>query len=175
MGLWLNIIHQYYYIMKTLPIAIAFGFFGAVAVTVSFSLQWPTWVMFVAWVSFYIFGKKIETSLWALLQIVLGMMMAILIQVTAGGLQQLIGGLGFPLAVFLYIGSLAYFAGTKKLNNIPAWFLGLIILFGVHPPLEPLPVLKLLIPILAGFLFAWLNNKVVDMIHERQTSKSTVQ
>ena len=161
--------------MKTLPIAVAFGFFGAVAVTVSFSMQWPTWVMFVAWVSFYIFGKKVETSLWALLQMILGMIMAILIQITSGGLGQLMGGLGFPVAVFLYIGSLAYFAGTKKLNNIPAWFLGLIILFGVHPPLEPLPVFKLLLPILAGFVLAWLNNKVVEMIHEKQASKSTIQ
>ncbi|MFS4473240.1 DUF1097 domain-containing protein [Chryseobacterium sp. T20] len=161
--------------MKTLPIAVAFGFFGAVAVTVSFSMQWPTWVMFLAWVSFYIFGKKVETSLWALLQIILGMIMAILIQLTAGGLDQLIGGLSFPVAVFLYIGSLAYFAGTKKLNNIPAWFLGLIILFGIHPPLEPLPVFKLLLPILAGFVFAWLNNKVVEMIYERQTSKPDIQ
>jgi hypothetical protein len=161
--------------MKTLPIAAAFGLFGAIAVTVSFSQQWPTWVMFIAWVSFYIFGKKWQSSLWAFLQMVLGMGMAILIQVTAGFLEQFIGALGFPVSVFFYIGSLAYFAGTKKLNNIPAWFLGLIILFGVHPPLEPLPIVKLLIPIISGFLFAWLNNKAVEKIHERQLSESSAQ
>ncbi|MFZ4928298.1 DUF1097 domain-containing protein [Chryseobacterium sp. Mn2064] len=161
--------------MKTLPVAIAFGLFGAIAVSVSFAQQWPTWVMFVAWVSFYIFGRKWQTSLWAFLQIVLGMGMAILIQLTAGLLEQPIGKLGFPVSVFLYIGSLAYFARTKKLNNIPAWFLGLIILFGVHPPLEPLPVLQLLIPIVSGFVFAWLNNFVVEKIHERQVPESSVQ
>lgn len=161
--------------MKTLPIAIAFGLFGAIAVTVSFSQQWPTWIMFIAWVSFYIFGKKWQSSLWAFLQIVLGMCMAVLIQVTAGLLSQIIGQFGFPVSVFLYIGSLAYFARTKKLNNIPAWFLGLIILFGIHPPLEPLPILKLLIPIISGFVFAWMNNWVVEKIHTRQMAQSSVQ
>lgn len=158
--------------MKTLPIAIAFGLFGAIAVTVSFSQQWPTWVMFIAWVSFYIFGKTWQSSLWVFLQIVLGMCMAVLIQLTAGLLGQLIGTLGFSVSVFLYIGSLAYIAGTKKLNNIPAWFLGLIILFGVHPPLEPLPILQILIPIAAGFVFAWLNNMAVEKIHGYQSQKS---
>lgn len=157
--------------MKTLPIAIAFGLFGAIAVTVSFALQWPTWVMFVAWVSFYIFGKTIKNAMWALLQLIMGMAMGILIQVTAAKLATSIGPLGFPLSVFIYIGSLAYFARTRKLNNIPAWFLGLIILFGVHPDLEPQPILKLLVPIISGLVFAWLNNATVEKIHASQTKQ----
>jgi hypothetical protein len=154
--------------MKTLPTAIAFGLFGAIAVTVSFSLQWPTWVMFIAWVSFYLFGKSLQTSLKAFIQIVLGMIMAVLIQLTAGALTQYLGPVGFPVAVFLYIGSLAYFARTRNLNNIPAWFLGLIILFGVHPKPEVPEVSQILIPITAGFVFAWLNNLVVERLHPVQ-------
>lgn len=151
--------------MKTLPVAVIFGLFGAIAVTVSFLLQWPTWVMFVAWVSFYIFGKTVQTSLKAFLHIALGMLMAVLIQLTAALLTGWIGPFGFQLSVFLYIGSLAYFAKTKSLNNIPAWFLGLIILFGVHPEMELLAVSRLFIPIVAGFVFAWANNKVVEKFH----------
>jgi len=128
--------------------------------------------MFVAWVSFYIFGRTWQSSLWAFLQILLGMGMAVAIQLTAGLLSQVIGTFGFPASVFLYIGSLAYIAKTRKLNNIPAWFLGLIILFGVHPPLELLPISKLLFPIIAGFVFAWLNNLVVEKINSRQTPHS---
>jgi len=154
--------------MKTLPTAIAFGLFGAIAVTISFSLQWPTWVMFVAWVSFYIFGRTWQASIKTFLQITLGMIMAVLIQLTAGLLTTLVGPLGFPLSVFFFIGSLPYVARTKNLNNIPAWFLGLIILFGVHPELEPLPIAKLLIPISAGFIFAWANNLVVEKLHALQ-------
>jgi len=157
--------------MKTLLIAFALGLFGAVAVTVSFSLQWPTWVMFIAWVSFYIFGKTVQSSLKVFLHIALGMLMAVLIQLTAAFLTPMIGTFGFALSVFFYIGSLAYFARSKSLNNIPAWFLGLIILFGVHPPLEPAPILQLFIPIIAGFIFAWLNNAVVEKLHNLKHPK----
>jgi len=154
--------------MKTLPIAIALGLFGAIAVMVSFSLQWPTWVMFVAWVSFYIFGKSLQTSLKAFLQIMLGMILAILIQLTARWLTSFIGPIGFPVSVFFYIGSLAFLSRIRGLDNIPAWFMGLIILFGIHPKLELFEVSKLLIPIAAGFVFAWLNNRVVEKLHAIQ-------
>lgn len=154
--------------MKTLPVAIAFGLFGAIAVTVSFAFQWPTWVMFVAWVSFYIFGKTVQSSLGAFIQIALGMFLAVLIRLSAGVFSGLIGPPGFPLAVFICIGSLAYFARIKSLNNIPAWFLGLIILFGVHPEPGPVKIFQLFIPIVAGFVFAWLNHAVVEKIHTYQ-------
>ena len=159
--------------MKTLLTAAASGLFGTVAVTVSFSLQWPTWVMFIAWVSFYLFGKTVPSSLKALLHLALGMLMGVLIQLTAAFLTPMTGGAGFALSVFFYIGSLAYFARSKRLNNIPAWFLGLIILFGAHPPLEPKPILQLFIPIAAGFLFAWLNNAVVEKLQNLQHSSET--
>lgn len=158
--------------MKTLPIACVFGLFGAIAVSLSFAFHWPTWVMFIAWVSFYIFGRTIQSSLWAFLQIVLGMCMAVSIQLTATAFTQIIGSLGFAVSVFLYIGALPYVIRIKKLNNLPAWFLGLIILFGVHPPLEPLPIVSLFLPIAAGFVFALLNYTTVEKIQARQKAQT---
>ncbi len=43
--------------MKTFLIGIILGLFGAFAVALAFGLQWPAWVMFIAWVSYYIFVK----------------------------------------------------------------------------------------------------------------------
>jgi hypothetical protein len=157
--------------MKTLLIAIVFGAFGAIAVSVSFAMHWPTWVMFIAWVSFYLFGKTVRSSALALLQIVLGIVMGVLMSLSAAFLGNFIGALGFPLAVFFFIGSLAYIMKLKVINNIPAWFLGLIIFFGVHPPVAPAPLLLLLVPIVAGFVFAWMNNKIVDrLLHVSRTA-----
>ena len=153
--------------MKTFSIGFILGLFGAVAVALSFALQWPTWVMFVAWVSYYLFGKTLKTSLPVFIQIALGIVMGILIQGTGKWLSEHLGGFGLPVAVFFFIGSLAYISQLKKLNSIPAWFLGLIIFFGVHPPLAPLPVIKLFIPIIAGFLFAWLNDSAVQQVIRR--------
>lgn len=156
--------------MKTFSTGILFGLFGAVAVSVSFAAQWPTWVMFVAWVSFYIFGKTIKSSLLAFAQIVLGIIMGLLIQLSGIYLSGYIGAFGLPVAVFFFIGSIAYISKIKTLNNIPAWFLGLIIFFGVHPAIAPAPLLKLLVPIIAGFVFAWLNNTAVHRVMHQQKS-----
>ena len=158
--------------MKTFSTGIVLGLFGAVAVAISFALQWPTWVMFVAWVSYYLFGKTLKTSLPVLIQIALGIIMGVLIQVTSKWLNGYIGALGLPVAVFFFIGSLAYISQLKKLNSIPAWFLGLIIFFGVHPPIAPLPIMELFIPIIAGFLFAWLNDSAVQQVMHRNKSIS---
>lgn len=151
--------------MKTFLSAFIFGVFGAVAVSISSFLEWPTWVMFIAWVSYYVFGKNLISSLRAFVQIGLGIFMGVLIQLSAGILSNLIGALGFPVAVFFFIGSLAFIARIKALNNIPAWFLGLIILFGSHPALTFPSITKLFIPILAGFIFAWLNDSAIEKIH----------
>lgn len=156
--------------MKTFSIGLILGLFGAIAVAISFALQWPTWVMFVAWVNYYLFGKTLKTSLPVLIQIALGIAMGILIQTTGKWLSQYIGALGLPAAVFVFIGSLAYISQLKKLNSIPAWFLGLIIFFGVHPPVAPLPIMELFVPIIAGFLFAWLNDSAVQMVIRKNQS-----
>lgn len=149
--------------MKTLTSGIILGLFGAAAVIISFALHWPTWVMFVAWVSYYLFGKTFKTSVPVFIQIILGITMGILMQLSGYWLSNFIGSAGLPLAVFFFIGSMAYLSKLKTLNSIPAWFLGLIIFFGAHPALEPLPVLELFIPIAAGFIFAWLNDSALAL------------
>jgi hypothetical protein len=156
--------------MKTFSTGIILGLFGAVAVAISFALQWPTWVMFIAWVSYYLFGKTLKTSLPVLMQIALGIIMGVLIQVTGKWLTGYIGTFGLPVAVFFFIGSLAYISQLKRLNSIPAWFLGLIIFFGVHPPVAPLSIMELFIPIIAGFLFAWLNDSAVQQVMRKHQS-----
>ncbi|MDN5289217.1 MAG: hypothetical protein JWR38_5491 [Mucilaginibacter sp.] len=156
--------------MKTLSIGTIFGLFGAVAVSVSFAAQWPTWVMFIAWVSFYIFGKTIKTSLLAFLQIALGFLMGILIQTCGTFLAGYIAELGLAVAVFFFIGSLPYITKIKMLNNIPAVFLGLIIFFGVHPKIAPMPIFELSIPIIAGFIFAALNDWAVQSVMKKQVA-----
>lgn len=150
--------------MKTFKTAILFGLFGAVAVSISFAAHWPTWVMFIAWVSYYIFGRNIKSSLFAFIQIVLGLLMGAMIQLTGLFLSNYFGPLGLPVSIFIFIGSLAYISKIKILSSIPSWFLGLIVFFGIHPKIELLTLLELLIPIIFGFLFAFLNDTAVHKI-----------
>lgn len=157
--------------MKTLSSALIMGILGAVAVFVSFSLQLPTWILFIAWVSYYLFGKSLRTAVVSLIPIVFGMLMGVAIQLTAEGLSGTVGQLGLPLAVFVFIGSLAYLSKIEILSNIPAWFIGLIIFFGAHPPMESIPILRLFIPVIAGFLFAFLNDSAINMAVKKITKK----
>lgn len=150
--------------MKTFINAIILGLFGAVAVTISFLFQWQTWVLFLAWVSYYLFGKSIKSSIPILIQIILGIIMGIAIQTSSKIFVDWFGSIGFQLAVFLFIGSLAFLTKIKGLNNIPAWFIGLIILFGAHPKIEIESLFILLITIVAGFTFAWLNDTSLKIV-----------
>lgn len=150
--------------MKTFQTAIIFGLFGAVAVSISFAAQWPTWVMFIAWVSYYIFGKNIKNSAFVFIQIILGILMGAMIQLTGIFLGSYLGAIGLPVSIFIFIGSLAYISKIKSLSTIPAWFLGLIVFFGVHPKLEPFSLLELGIPLVFGFIFAFLNDTAVHKI-----------
>ena len=66
---------------KTLTFGSLMGIFGAIAVFVSISFSFPGWVLFLAWVCFYLFGKSVKKSLSIYLHITLGIGLGILIQV----------------------------------------------------------------------------------------------
>ncbi|MBL4662611.1 MAG: DUF1097 domain-containing protein [Flavobacteriaceae bacterium] len=154
-------------IMKQFLTAIIMGACGALAVFISFSFHLPSWVLFLAWVSYYLFGKSLKPSIKSLLPITAGIVMGIVIQVLGTTLTTNLGAIGFPLAVFVFIASLPYVSKIKLLSNIPAWFIGLIIFFGVHPSLEVKPILSLFVPILAGFCFAFINSTAENIISKK--------
>lgn len=148
--------------MKTLIFGSLMGIFGAFAVFLSSTIGWPGWVLFMTWVCFYLFGKSIKKSLNIYLQIVLGIGLGILIETLGGYFSESIGMLGLYLAIFLLIGSLAFLTKIKGLGDIAAWFIGLIVFFGVEPHIEILPIAKmLLLPLAAGFAFGYLLDTIV--------------
>jgi hypothetical protein len=149
--------------MKTLMFGALMGIFGALAVFLSISIGWPGWILFIAWVSFYLFGKSIKKSFNIYLQITLGIGLGILMETFGKLFSGSMGIWGLYLAIFLLIGSLAFLTKIKGLNDIAAWFLGLIVFFGAEPHIEILPIAKmLLLPLAIGFL---LVSKLVKTMH----------
>jgi len=153
--------------MKQFLSAITMGTLATLAIFTSFSFQWPTWVLFIAWLSYYIFGKSLKSALYAFLPITAGIALGIAIQLLGSVLSQYFGTIGFPLAVLICITSLGYLSKIKSLSNVPAWFMGLIIFFSVHPHLEAKPILILFIPIIVGFIFAYLNDTITSIIQKK--------
>lgn len=147
--------------MKTTIFGALMGLFGGLAVFLSISLHWPGWVLFLAWVCFYLYGKSTKKSLNIYIQITLGIVLAVLIELVGGLLIGAIGGLGLYVAIFFFIGSLAFLIKIKGLHDLTAWFIGLVVFFGVEPELRPIEIAhQLLLPLAAGFAFGI----IVDMI-----------
>jgi small-conductance mechanosensitive channel len=156
--------------MKTLASGAAMGLFGAAAVLLSHVLEWPGWVLFIAWVSFYLFGKSVKRSIAIYLQIALGIVLGVLIRTTGTVFAEAMGLFGLPLSVFLFIGLLAFVTKIKGLTDVAAWFIGLIVFFGTHPPLEFTSITRLLLPLAAGFTFGWLLETVTRRVHTLASS-----
>ncbi|MUU78937.1 DUF1097 domain-containing protein [Winogradskyella endarachnes] len=150
--------------MKQFLTAILMGFFGALATLISFSFHLPSWVLFLTWVSYYLFGKSVKSALQTLLPLTCGILMGITIKLFGSSLSIYLGNFGFPIAVFILITSLSYLSKIKRLENIPAWFIGLIIFFGVHPKIEIKPMIIIFIAISLGFVFAYLNDTMTRLV-----------
>lgn len=153
--------------MKTTISGALMGLFGAFAVYLSITFGWQGWILFLAWVCFYVYGKSIKKSLNIYLQIVLGIVLSILIEVTGKFFTEIIGEIGLYLAIFILIGSLAFLIKIKGQHDLTAWFFGLIVFFGVEPDLKLLHIgHQLLLPLAAGFAFAYVVDQIViKLVH----------
>ena len=151
--------------MKTTLFGALMGLFGGLAVYLSLSAGWPGWILFLAWVCFYLYGKSVTRSLSIYLQIVLGIGLGILIEVSGHFFTEMIGGMGLYLAIFLGIGSLAFLIKIKGLHDLTAWFFGLVVFFGAEPQLAPLHIgYQLLLPLAAGFVFGYGVDQIVTRL-----------
>jgi len=144
--------------------ALTMGFIGATAVFTASFFHLPIWVLFVAWVSYYLFGAKPKSSLLIFIQQILGILIAITIQYGGGQLTQYIGMLGNPVMVFIVISAVFYISKAKYLNNIPAYFLGMIVWFGLQSEIIVSSFLLLVMTLIVGFTFAWLNETLSKKI-----------
>ncbi len=134
---------------------------SAIAVMFTFKLGLYTWVLFMAWVSFFLFGKEPKQILFSFIQIALGMGIAILMTLKGHFLADFLGDVGVPVAIILVMALFMYFVPKlKPINTIPAYFMGIIIFFGTHPELKVVDLGLILLTLISGFTFAWLTHKI---------------
>lgn len=143
--------------MKKLIHSFIIGLVSAIAVYLTLVFKMPTWVLFMAWVSYYVFGQSLKAISHAYVQIMLGIGVAILITLAGQGLTPFLGLPAFPAAVMVIITVLIF--GIEKLRPftvIPAYFMGMIIFFGLNQPLTTSSLLLMAITVVSGLFFAWL-------------------
>ena len=151
--------------MKSFKQALILGLVGAIAVFTTSYFQLPTWVLFIAWVSYYLFGTNPKSALLVFTQQILGVIIAIIIQYFGIKLSEPFGALGFPLVVFIVMIGVYYISKLKYLNNIPAYFLGMIVWFGSNETYNFNLFIVLGFTLIVGYIFAWVNVEINEKIN----------
>jgi hypothetical protein len=108
---------------------------AAVAATTSASLGWPVWAMFMGWVAFFTKGNSVREARYSYLCLAAGIVMGTGAVLSVGALMPLLGSLSFGVVVFVVAMIVVTLRAAAPVNNIPAYFLGLITFFAAH--LEP--------------------------------------
>jgi len=150
--------------MTNLKQALSLGCTGALAIFIAFYFALPPWVLFIAWVSYHLFGTNLKTAFTILIQQLFGILIAMLIQYTGAWLSAFIGAFGFPLAVFIAMIGVFYISKLKRLNTIPAYFLGLITWFSSGFEIAVQSLFILILSLVLGYCIAaldtFLHNKL---------------
>lgn len=153
--------------MKSFLQASTLGILASLATLATFSASLPTWVLFLGWTSYFLLGKNIKSSLLVYAQQILGILLAILIIAFGNFLVAKFGTIWFHCSVAVILTVVFYLTKLKKLNMLPAYFLGMIIWFGLNAALTLEEITKASIALFTGFVFGWANdklNKRIDML-----------
>lgn len=121
--------------MRFTALTLAAAFTAAIAATTSASLGWPVWAMFMGWVAFFTRGHSARDAFFSYLCLAIGMGFGVGAALTIGVLMPLIGPLAFGPVVFVVAIIVVSLRAAAPINNVPAYFLGLITFFAAH--LEP--------------------------------------
>jgi hypothetical protein len=105
---------------------------AAAAATTSAGLGWPVWAMFIGWVAFFTSDHSAKGAITSYICVALGIALGIIAAVGVGSLFPLIDYLAFGMVVFVVAIIVVSLRAAPLLNNIPAYFLGLITFFAAH-------------------------------------------
>ncbi len=152
--------------MKSFFQSFILGTLAALATLITFSVQLPTWILFVAWTSYFLFGKNIKSSLSALAQQILGIIIAILITKFGNFLgDKLVSPHGFHFSVLAILTGVFYLSKLPFLNILPAYFLGMVVWFGADPIPNVENVIKIVMTLTTGYCFGWVNDRLNTQIN----------
>lgn len=111
---------------------------AALAAGSSLLLSLPVWAMFVGWVAFFSRGLTLRDGLVNLGCVLMGIVFGMGAALSIGALSPTFGLFALPIVVFVVAMVVVSLRATRTMNNIVAYFLGLIAYFAAHlaPSLE---------------------------------------
>lgn len=125
-----------------LPPSMAFLAFSAIAAAVastaaftSLHLGFAPWAMFIGWVAYFTRPTSARQGVYTWLCVLCGLTMGTAAIIALQSLTPLMGPWALALVVFVVATVVVSMRAVRALDNILAWFLGLIAFFAAH--LEP--------------------------------------
>lgn len=107
---------------------------ASIAATTSAGLGWPVWAMFMGWVAFFTGEHSARGAARSYACLAIGIAIGNLAAMGVGALMPHIDYLAFGVVVFIVATVVVSLRAVPVLNNIAAYFLGLITFFAAHLP-----------------------------------------
>lgn len=152
---------------STLPRTAAFLGFGAVAAltasvaaTSSLLLGLAPWTMFIGWVAWFTRPLSARQGLATWLCLVLGLLLGAVAVVALRTLGPSLGPFSLGLVVFVVALAVVSMRAVRLVDNIPAWFLGLIAVFAAHMEPALVSVAELASGLAIGVGGGWLSHRL---------------
>lgn len=105
---------------------------AAIAATASAGLGWPVWAMFIGWVAFFTGQQSAKGAIRSYLCLSIGVALGNFAALGVSTLIPLIDYLAFGAVVFAVAIIVVSLRAAPVLNNVAAYFLGLIAFFASH-------------------------------------------
>jgi len=109
---------------------------ASAAAALSLAVGLPVWAMFVGWIAFYTRGLTTRSTFENLGCVGLGLAIGLLASLALPRVAAMTGpGIALPIVVFVVAFQVVSLRGLPAMNNLLAYFLGLVAWFAAH--LEP--------------------------------------
>lgn len=109
------------------------GIVAAVAAFGSVVLSLEPWAMFAGWVAWFTRPTSTTQGVYATICLWLGMVLALLGTLSVETFSPVVGPAALPLTVFVLAIVAVGLRTTPVLNNMLAWFVGLVTFFAAEP------------------------------------------
>ena len=108
---------------------------AAAASAASLSAGLPVWAMFIGWVAFFSRGHTLRDGLINYAGVLAGIVFGMVAATAIAAIGPTLGNMALPLVVFIVAMGVVSLRAVPVMNNVLAYFLGLISFFAAH--LEP--------------------------------------
>lgn len=107
------------------------------------ALALEVWIMFAGFIAWFTRPTSLRDGLYSIICLWLGMALGALSYVATAALMPSLGALGLPLVVFVVAIVIVGLRTTSVVNNMLAWFLGMVTFFAADMEVSLEPLLEL--------------------------------